>query len=142
MTKHGYLLINWIFAGIILAIFVYSGVYSPEGNQHPIKCVHEELTGSKCPTCGMSRGFSAIVRGRFSDAAEYQQNSLSVFVFFFIQLIFRASAIFLLLKTKLLVKFISNIDITVSLLLFLFTFRNLIFQTFYLFYKMLLTGNV
>ena len=142
MTKQSYLLINWIFTGIILVIFIYSAIYTPEGNNHPIKCVHEELTGSKCPTCGMSRGFSAIVRGRFSDALDYQQNSLSVFMFFFVQLILRTSAIVLLAKSKLSVKFISNIDITVSLLLFLFTFRNLIFQTFYLFYKMLLTGNV
>jgi len=142
MTKQGYLLINLIFAGIILAIFIYSGIYSPEGNKHPIKCAHEELLGGKCPTCGMSRGFSAIVRGKINDAIGYQQNSLPVFLFFLIQLIFRVTSIYLVLKSSISLNIISNVDITLSLFLFILTFRNLIFQTIYIFYKMLLTGNV
>jgi Protein of unknown function (DUF2752). len=142
MTKQSYLLINWIFAGIILAIFGYSGLYSPNENKHPIPCIHEELLGSKCPTCGMSRGFSAIVRGRIKDAVDYQKNSIPVFLFFFIQLIFRVTSLLLLLKSRISLKIITNTDITLSLLLFILTFKNLIFQTLYIFYKMLLTGNV
>ena len=133
---------NLIFAGIILAIFIYSGIYSPDKNNHPIKCIHEELLGSKCPTCGMSRGFSAVVRGHINDALVYQQNSVSVFLFFLLQMVFRLTSTWLLLKTKIQLKIITNTDITLSLLLFLLTFKNLIFQTFYIFYKMLLTGNV
>lgn len=142
MTKQSYLALNWIFAGIILAVFIYSALYKPEENKHPIKCIHQELLGGTCPTCGMSRGFSAIVRGHIDEALAYQQNSVSVFMFFLLQLVFRTTAIVLILKTKLTTKFISGIDSTVSLLLFLFTFRNLIFQTIYIFYKMLLTGNI
>jgi hypothetical protein len=142
MSNQGYLIINWIFAGLILAIFIYSGIYSPEKKNHPIKCIHEELLGGKCPTCGMSRGFSAIVRGRISDAYQFQQNSISIFIFFAVQLMMRLSSIFLLAKSKISLKKLTSIDITISLLLFLFTFRNLIFQTIYIFYKMLLTGNV
>jgi hypothetical protein len=142
MDKKSYLVLNLIFAGIILAIFIYSGIYSPDKNNHPIKCIHEELLGAKCPTCGMSRGFSAIVRGQINDALVYQQNSVSVFLFFLLQLVFRLTSIWLLLKTKIQLKIITNTDITLSLLLFLLTFKNLIFQTFYIFYKMLLTGNV
>ena len=133
---------NLIFAGIILAIFIYSGIYSPDKNNHPIKCVHEELLGAKCPTCGMSRGFSAIVRGQINDALVYQQNSVSVFLFFLLQMVFRLTSTWLLLKSKIQLKIITNTDITLSLLLFLLTFKNLILQTFYIFYKMLLTGNV
>ena len=142
MTKQCFLALNWLFAGIILAVFIYSALYKPEENKHPIKCIHQELLGAKCPTCGMSRGFSAIVRGHVNEALFYQQNSLSVFMFFLLQLVFRITAIVLLFKTKLTAKFISGIDSTVSLFLFLFTFRNLIFQTIYIFYKMLLTGNI
>lgn len=142
MTKHGYIWINGIFAGIILAIFVYSIIYKPNENEHPIKCIHQELLGGKCPTCGMSRGFSALIRGHVDDALAFQQNCLSVFFFFGIQLVFRISIIIILIKTRITAKFISNIDITLSLLLFLFTFRNLILQTIYIFYKMLLTGNI
>jgi len=142
MTKQPYFIINWIFAGVILAIFIYSGIYNPDKNNPPIKCIHEELLGGKCPTCGMSRGFSAIVRGRISDASNIQKNSLIIFSFFAIQLIMRLLIILLLLKSQFSLKLLTNCDITLSLFLFLFTFRNVILQTFYIFYKMLLTGNV
>ena len=142
MLKQGYLLMNMFFVLMILFVFIYSGIYSPEKNNHPIKCIHEQLLGSKCPTCGMSRGFSAIVRGRIDDALTYQRNSVPVFIFFLLQLILRLVAIMLLLKSLVPLKIIANIDITVSLLLFLLTFKSLILQTIYIFYKMLLTGNV
>jgi len=142
MDKRSYLLVNFIFAGIILIIFVYSGIYSPDKNDHPVKCIHEELLGSKCPTCGMSRGFSAIVRFRFIDAVEFQRNSIPVFLFFALQLLMRLLAIILVRKSNIALNLITNVDITLSLLLFLITFRNLIFQTMYIFYKMLLTGNM
>ncbi len=142
MDKRSYLLINFIFAGIILVIFIYSGLYNPYKNEHPVKCIHEELLGSKCPTCGMSRGFSAIVRLRFTDAMEFQRNSIPVFLFFALQLLMRLFAIMLVRKSSITLKLITNVDITLSLLLFLITFKNLIFQTMYIFYKMLLTGNM
>lgn len=142
MTKQSYMAINLIFATVIMAIFIYSAIYKPEENSHPIKCIHQELLGNKCPTCGMSRGFSAIVRGHIDEALIYQHNSLSVFLFFLIQLVFRVTTIILLRKSSLSLKIISNTDLTLSLLLFLLTFRNLIFQTIYIFYKMLLTGNI
>ena len=142
MTKQNYLLINFIFGGIILIVFLYSAIYSPGSNNHPIRCIHEVLLGSKCPTCGMSRGFSAIVRGRIEDARNLQPNSIAVFSFFATQLIMRITLVFLLLKTRIPIKIMTNVDISLSMLIFLLTFKNLILQTFYIFYKMLLTGNV
>lgn len=142
MEKRSYLLINYVFAGIIFAIFTYSALYSPDKNDHPVKCIHEELLGSKCPTCGMSRGFSAIVRLRISDAVEFQRNSIPVFLFFALQLLMRLLSVILVEKSAIQLKIITNVDITFSLLLFLITFKNLIIQTMYIFYKMLLTGNV
>jgi hypothetical protein len=133
---------NLIFAGIILAIFVYSGIDSPEKNIHPVKCIHEELLGSACPTCGMSHGFSAIIRGRIDDAMAYQKNSLPVFMFFLLQLIFRAVAISLILKSRISLKIIINTDVTISFLLLIFTFKNMLFQSIYILYKMLLIGYV
>jgi hypothetical protein len=141
MNRRSYLTINYIFAGIIICIFIYSAIYSPYGTSHPLKCVHEELLGSKCPTCGMSRGFSAIVRFKFSDAINLQPNSIAVFLFFILQLCMRMLSIVLVRKSTISLKIITNTDITLSLLLFLLTFKNLIVQTMYIFYKMLLTGN-
>jgi hypothetical protein len=138
MTKKSYLLINIIFAGIISGIFIYSVIINPGTGYYPIKCIHEKLLGSKCSTCGLSHGFSAIVRGRFDDAIRFQSNSMLVFSFFAIQLFSRVIMIFLLLKSQINVRLISNIDILFSVLLFLLTFRNLISQTFTLFAKVVL----
>jgi hypothetical protein len=140
MSSKSYLILNEIFAGIILAIFLYSAFYSPESDEYPIKCVHEELLGARCPTCGMSHAFSAIIRFQFSKAIDFQPNSISVFGFFLIQFILRISAIVLLTKSRIPVNSMANVDIVVSLIVFLFSFRNLIFATFYIFYKMMLTG--
>ena len=81
--------INLIIAGIIILIFFYSGIFSPERNNHPVPCVHEKLLGKPCPTCGISHSFSAIIRGNFKEATEWNRNGISLFLFFFIQLIMR-----------------------------------------------------
>jgi hypothetical protein len=140
MSKKSYLLLNKIFAGMILAIFLYAAFYSPDGNAYPIPCVHEELLGARCPTCGMSHAFSSIVRFQFSKAIGFQPNSISVFGFFLMQLILRIAGIVVLSKNKIPISSIINIDVVVSLVVFLIFFRNLIFATFYILYKMLLTG--
>ena len=132
---------NIIFAGFLLAIFVYSGILDPQKDNYPIKCIHTQLLGSKCPTCGMSHGFSAILRGNINEALKFQPNSLPVFNFMAIQLLMRLLLIFLIIKTDISISYLANTDITLTLLLFLFFFKNLIFQTFYIFYKMILTGN-
>ena|SRR5208283_2123111 len=138
MSKYAYVVFNLVFAGIIACIFIYSAIYSPDRNDHPIKCIHEVLLGSKCPTCGMSRGFSAIVRGRTEDAHQLQPNSIRVFWFFMIQWIMRIILIICLLKTHISVNHFVQVDIPLSVGLFLFTFGNIILQTFYIFYKMLI----
>jgi hypothetical protein len=141
LKPKSYIVINYIFAGIILAIFFYSALYSPLGNSHPIKCIHAELLGGPCPSCGLSRGFSAIMHFNITLAKEIQPNSIAVFLFFLIQLFFRLSIIFLLKKNMFSIKTISNTDIVLSTFLFFFCFRHFILQTLYIFYKMLLTGN-
>jgi hypothetical protein len=84
-----YIIINLIFAGIIVLIFTYSGIFSPEKNNYPVVCIHEKLTGIKCPSCGLSHSFSLIVRGRFDEAHEWNENGMRIFLFFASQLIMR-----------------------------------------------------
>lgn len=112
-----------------------------DNTYQPVKCIHEELLGAKCPTCGMLSGFSAILKGRFTDAITIQPNSIRVFLFLFIQLLMRITAILLMLKTRIPVKIILNTDIILSLLFFILTFKSMIPQTFYIYYKMLITGS-
>jgi len=84
-----YLFINIFFAGVILLIFAYSGIFSPEKNNYPVACIHEQLTGQPCISCGLSHSFSLIVRGRFEEAYQLNIYGMRIFLFFAAQLILR-----------------------------------------------------
>jgi hypothetical protein len=85
-----YLLLNLIFAGVILLIMGYSLFYSPDEERYPVPCVHEKLTGEPCPSCGLSHAFSLIMRGRIDEALEWNSHSMRIFLFFAVQLLMRA----------------------------------------------------
>ena len=84
-----YLIINIFFAGVILLIFAYSGIFSPEKNNYPVSCIHEDLTGQPCVSCGLTHSFSLIVRGRFGEAYQWNIYGMRIFLFFAAQLILR-----------------------------------------------------
>jgi hypothetical protein len=84
-----YLIINIAFAGVILLIFAYSGIFSPDKDNYPVVCIHEKLTGLPCVSCGLSHGFSLIVRGRISEAFKWNIYAMRVFLFFASQLLLR-----------------------------------------------------
>lgn len=128
--KRPYILINSIFAGIIILIMIYSGIFSAKGNEHPVKCIHQQITGKECQSCGISRGFSEIVRLHFKEAQNYNKNSMPVFLFFAIQLILRFFFSLFYLKFLSSGKKIIISDAIVSLVLFLICFQNLIQDAF------------
>jgi hypothetical protein len=84
-----YLIINIFFAGVIVLIIAYSGIFSPEKNNYPVVCIHEKLTGEPCFSCGLSHSFSLIVRGRIHEAYNWNIYGMQVFLFFLSQLILR-----------------------------------------------------
>ena len=84
-----YLFINIFFAGVILLIFIYSGIFSPEKNNYPVTCIHEQVTGQKCISCGLSHSFSLLVRGRFHEALSWNSYSIYIFLFFLSQFVLR-----------------------------------------------------
>jgi hypothetical protein len=88
-AQRAYFAVNVILAGVILLILGYSGFYSPDGNEYPVVCIHEKLTGEQCPSCGLSHAFSLIIRGRIDEALEWNSASLRVFLFFALQLAMR-----------------------------------------------------
>jgi hypothetical protein len=90
-VKDSYLLINIIFAGVILLVFAYSGIFSPDKDNFPVACVHEKITGEPCVSCGLSHSFSLIVRGRVDEAYQWNPNGMRVFLFFAAQLVLRAA---------------------------------------------------
>jgi hypothetical protein len=87
---HPYRLINLIFAGIILAIFLYSGIFNPDRGNHPIPSAHYQITGEVSSSTGLSRGFSAVIRFQFNKARNFNVYSVRLFVFFVIQLLMRS----------------------------------------------------
>ncbi len=122
-----YRLTNWVFAGLFALIFIYSGIYSTN-QQYPVKCYYQTHYKKACPTCGMSRGFSAIMRGKFIDAKRFNNNLIPVFCFFSIQLLLRLTVNFLLIKVNNAksAKLILTTDILLSTVLFSWAFHNII----------------
>lgn len=120
--KDSYISINLILAGVLMIIFIYSGIFSPEKNNYPVVCIHEKLTGRPCFSCGLSHSFSLIVRGRLAEASEWNIYGMRVFIFFAAQLILRISFSMYYIRNRSLLKHYVIIDSTGSVLLFLLAF--------------------
>lgn len=93
-----YLIINIFFAGVILLVMAYSGIFSPVKGDYPVACIHERLTGEPCISCGLSHSFSLILRGKISEALNWNIYGLRVFLFFASQLILRIAFSFFYMK--------------------------------------------
>jgi hypothetical protein len=117
-----YLLINLILTGVILLVFVYSGFFSPVKDNYPVVCIHEKLTGEPCVSCGLSHSFSLILRGRISEAFDWNIYGFRVFIFFAAQLIMRIVFSIFYLKNTDSNKQLITYDIAVSIMLFIVSF--------------------
>ncbi|WP_372755055.1 DUF2752 domain-containing protein [Labilibaculum sp.] len=131
--KQNYKIINLSLAGIILCIFIYSGLFSPQKSNHPIPSIYTKITGEKSPSTGLSRSFSALIRGDIQEAKNYNSEALPIFLFFFFQLIFRSLSSVLIKNNFSALKIYILTDITLSALTFYLTFRPLILFTIKLF---------
>jgi Protein of unknown function (DUF2752) len=120
--KEPYLIINIIFAGVILLIFAYSGFFSPEKNNYPVVCIHEKLTGQPCVSCGLSHSFSLIVRGRVKEAYRWNHYGIRIFLFFAVQLVLRGAFSVFYLKYPGIRKNLIIADCTGSVIIFLIAF--------------------
>ncbi len=126
--KHidSYRIINIVFAGVIGLMFIYSCLFIPENGSHIIPSFYTDITGDSSPSLGLSRAFSALVRGDLTLANQFNSNALNLFLFFCFQLLFRLIS----LKVDR-VNFISKknwikIDISLTTSLFLIVFYPLI----------------
>jgi hypothetical protein len=126
-----YITINLILAGVILLIFMYSGFFSPDKDNYPVVCIHERLTGEQCASCGLSHSFSLILRGRISEAYDWNINGLRVFIFFAAQLIMRVVFSVFYLKYHDTRKQLVTYDIAVSVMFFIVSFLPFIKWFFY-----------
>jgi hypothetical protein len=123
IRNSSYTKINVIFAGIILCIFIYSGIFSSDGTSHPIPSGYTSITGEATNSSGMSRAFSAIVRLDFEKALSYNDESLKVFGFFFGQFFLRI--LFILVYANYRNNTIITADVVISVALFIYCFEGL-----------------
>lgn len=139
LSEEPYLIINLVLAVVILLIFVYSGFFSPEKDKYPLVCIHEKLTGEQCASCGLSHSFSLIVRGRISEAYEWNLYGLRVFIFFAAQIIMRIVFSVFYLKYPGTNKQLVTYDIAVSVMLFIVCFLPFLEFIFNSIYNLLTT---
>jgi hypothetical protein len=78
-----------VLAAVIILVIAYSALFSPDKARHPVPSTYTLITGEPSSSTGLSRGFSSIVRFRFSEAQEFNPHSISIFMFFLIQLCMR-----------------------------------------------------
>ncbi len=135
IEKEPYLIINIILAGVILLVIAYSGIFSPYKNNYPVVCLHQKITGLPCFSCGLSHSFSLIVRGKISEAYNWNIYGMRVFLFFILQLIMRVFFSIKFLKNELIRPWLIRYDIAGSILMFSIAFypffRQLILQLIY-----------
>lgn len=130
---HNYKITNAILVGIILSIFLYSSLFSPESGKYPIPSFYTQLTGQDSPSTGLSRSFSAIVRGDLTLANKFNPFGVKIFAFFLIQFCFRISSILMLKATHKFLKTYITADILISIFSFYLAFKPLIVFSMQLF---------
>jgi hypothetical protein len=114
-----YLLINLIFTGVIASVIIYSLVFSPDKDNHPVKSGSAWFTEKDTISTGLSRSFSAIVRLELKKARHYNPYGLRIFSFFIIQLLLRVGTSFYLQYAgPSRRKFLPIVDACVSAILF------------------------
>jgi len=121
-----YRIINIIFAGVIGLVFIYSCLFLPENGSHLIPSFYTDMTGHSSPSLGLSRAFSALVRGDIALANQFNPHALDIFAFFCFQLLYRLISLKVDSITFIKRKRWIWIDIVLSISLFLLTFYPLI----------------
>ena len=122
LKNEPYLIINIVFAGVIVLIMAYSGFFSPDKNNYPVVCIHEKLTGEPCVSCGLSHSMSLILRGRIEEAYDWNIYGMRVFLFFAAQLFMRILFSRMYIVYPELRKYLITYDIAGSVLMFTLTF--------------------
>jgi len=118
-----YYIVNLSLAGIIMMVFIYSGLFSAKEDNHPIPSFYERITGEPAPSSGLSRAFSEIVRGNLDAARGYNSDSLLIFSYFLIQFIQRIFVSLLMYRQIPQIQYLFTADLAISILLFIFCFK-------------------
>lgn len=122
VSKSPYLILNFIFGLIILMVFAYAAIFPPEPGRHPVPCLYTFATGENCASCGLSRGFSYLIRGQINAASEVNTHSIPVFLFFVLQFFMRTGFSIASTKRNIETNKLVTADALLSAVVLLFTF--------------------
>ncbi|MBN9298429.1 MAG: DUF2752 domain-containing protein [Filimonas sp.] len=125
MDRRMYFYFNLLIAGIIILGGIYASFFA--SSNYSLHCTYKQITGSVCPTCGLTRAFNYILQGKFKDAASLNRYSLQLFTFFAIQLLLRLALLLQHFFGKKTSRLIIRLDTLFSILLFLICFWPLLF---------------
>jgi len=117
-----YCLINLIFIGVILLIFLYSIVFSADKSNYPVPSAYTKITGKESISNGLSRSFSEMIRFDIKKAREYNIYGPRIFLFFLLQLLLRIFFTAVVLNFSLTRKPVILIDICLTFILYSFSF--------------------
>lgn len=122
LKNNSYFLINFIFVIIIGVVLCYSYFFYP--NNQPVNCVYKLQIGLNCPSCGLSRAFSAFSHLKWAEGKAYNPNALLCFYFFLSQFIFRSLILYTIAIYKKNIRpFFIWTESTITIILFIFTFN-------------------
>ena len=82
--REPYIICNLIFAGVLVAVLAYFGIFSSD-EAYP---VHALMPGHLTST-GLQRALSELMRGNLTEALQFNSYSVGIFAFFVLQLIMR-----------------------------------------------------
>ncbi|HHJ09816.1 MAG TPA: hypothetical protein ENK25_02865 [Bacteroidetes bacterium] len=121
-----YQTVNIVFFVLLPLVFVYAALFSPDNSHYPIPSFYNRYMSEQSPTTGLSHSFSAIVRGNLHDAKNLNPYGIRIFLFFFLEWIFRTVAFFSLKKEWIPYTKLLQADILASTILFTCCFGRLL----------------
>lgn len=114
--REPYIIINLIFALLLVAIFCYFGTFSST-DAYPISAITRQTVTST----GLQRALSELMRGNLNTALQLNIYSLGIFIFFITELLIRLIFSIIYIKTDKKKKIIIA-DAIISIILFLSAF--------------------
>ncbi len=149
-----YQLINILVGLIIVSGFAWLLILPGVNDDYTVECAHVKFTGQECGTCGLTRSFSEMISGDIYSASDYNRNGPLLFVFFVSQFFMRVLAGYSVFRINGWsngnykvnrqtgssysyqkipddvpgrIRLVAVADATISIILFLACFRNLLF---------------
>lgn len=127
MARRSYLILNAILLALIICVFVYS--YFFDSSSFQLRCIYKTYFGIECPSCGLTRSFSALLHFDISKSLSYNKFGWQIFLFLFFELLSRLILILIVFFKPYLLNKLFIYDWLLSGILFLIFFSPLIYST-------------